>query len=243
MEIIRTVMSRLGRFGGLVLFAMFVVVAGVWAFVALLEDVNEGETYRFDSAVLNWVATHQGPRWMQEVVRDITALGGLAVLSFVSLAVLGFLILTRRHHATLALVVAVVGGVTISLVLKWVIDRPRPSVMPHGSIVHTASFPSGHSMLSSVVYLTLGTLLARITRERVLRVYFLLLALVLTGAVGVSRVYLGVHWPTDVLAGWSAGLAWATLCWLGATWLQSRGMIESTLALTSEPIGENHLER
>jgi undecaprenyl-diphosphatase len=114
----------------------------------------------------------------------------------------------------------------LSSALKALFRRPRPEVVPHLMRVYSSSFPSGHSIISAVVYLTLGALLARTFRQRRFKFYFLAVAVVLTGLVGVSRVYMGVHYPTDVLAGWTAGLVWATLCWLVDRHLQRRGKIE-----------------
>ena len=121
---------------------------------------------------------------------------------------------------------AVGGGIVLSSLLKAGFERPRPELVPHGSLVYTASFPSGHSMMAAVVYLTLGALLARAQPRRRLKVYLLALAVLVTVAVGISRVYLGVHWPTDVLAGWTIGGAWALLWWAVALGLQRRGRIE-----------------
>jgi undecaprenyl-diphosphatase len=110
--------------------------------------------------------------------------------------------------------------------LKRGFARPRPALVPHGVLVHTASFPSGHAMLSAVVYLTLGAVLARVQPQRRLKAYVLTVAVVLTMLVGLSRIYLGVHWPTDVLAGWVAGAAWALMVWCVAVWLQRHGALE-----------------
>src|SRR5690606_19272307 len=117
-------------------------------------------------------------------------------------------------------------GLLLSTLLKLGYDRPRPDLVPHEALVYTASFPSGHSMMAAVTYLTLAAILVRVHRSRVLKAYLLIVAALLTLLVGVSRVYLGVHWPTDVVAGWSAGAAWAALCWLLARWLQQRKVVE-----------------
>ena len=117
----------------------------------------------------------------------------------------------KFDHAT-----GLCGGIVVSSIAKGFFDRPRPDLVPHGSIVSTASFPSGHSMMAAVAYLTLGVLIARVLADRRLKIYVLCLAMMVTVLVGVSRVYLGVHWPTDVLAGWLAGSGWAVACLLGA---------------------------
>ena len=141
-------------------------------------------------------------------------------------SVAGFLWLRRMFGAMWLIVVATLGGLVVSTLLKSAFARPRPSVVPHLSMVYTSSFPSGHSMLSATVFLTLGALLGRFVKPFRLKAYFLIIALVLTLLVGVSRVYMGVHYPTDVLAGWAAGLAWALICWLVARHLQKRGALE-----------------
>ena len=213
--------------------ALALAAAAVWAFAELAGDVLEGETHAFDEWVLLALrsATDRsdplGPGWLEELMRDVTALGSTGILTFITLAVAGFLALERKSHAALFVVVAVGGGMLLSTLLKIGFDRPRPDLVPHGAIVYTASFPSGHSMLAAVAYLTLGALLARVQPRRLLKLYLLGLAILLTVAVGASRVYLGVHWPTDVLAGWAIGAAWALLCWAAALWLQRRGQVES----------------
>lgn len=219
-------LAWLGSRGHLFIAAVLAMVAGIWGFVKLLDEVREGETQVFDEWMIRWLRDHEGPAWLQEVGRDLTALGGVAVMVGVTLAVAGYLLLRRMYHAMWLVLIATGGGLILSTVLKYFIARDRPSLVEHRSIVYTSSFPSGHSMLSAVVYLTLGSLLARIMPGRVLKLYFLFLAMVLTFLVGVSRVYLGVHWPTDVLAGWCGGLVWALLCWLVARRLQRTGAIE-----------------
>jgi undecaprenyl-diphosphatase len=161
-----------------------------------------------------------GPRWFEEIMRDFTAFGGNAVLAVVSVAVIGFLLLTGKRQAAAMIAVSLITGTLLSHALKWGFDRPRPDLVPHGAAVYTQSFPSGHAMLSAIVYLTLGALLARVQTDLRAKIYLLMVAVLLTVTIGASRVYLGVHWPTDVLAGWAVGAAWALLCWLVLLWLQ-----------------------
>jgi undecaprenyl-diphosphatase len=216
-----------------VLAALALAAGAIWAFAELADDVFEGETHAFDEWILLALrsatdrADPLGPGWLEELMRDVTALGSTGLLTFITLAVAGFLALERKTNAALFVLVAVGGGMLLSTGLKMGFDRPRPDLVSHGSIVYTASFPSGHSMLSAVAYLTLGALLARVQPRRLLKLYLLGLAILLTVAVGASRVYLGVHWPTDVLAGWAIGAAWALFCWAAALWLQRRGQVES----------------
>ena len=224
---VRSFLAWLGGRGNLVLAAMLAVVAGTWGFIHLLDEVKEGDTRHFDESLIRYLRAHEGPPWLQEVGRDLTALGGVAVMAMVTAAVAGYLLLRRKYGAMWLVLFATGGGLVLSTVLKHFIDRARPTLVEHRSVVYTSSFPSGHSMLSAVVYLTLGSLLARIMPGRVLKLYFLALAIGLTFLVGVSRVYLGVHWPTDVLAGWTGGLVWALVCWLIARHLQRRGKVET----------------
>ena len=160
-------------------------------------------------------------------MRDFTALGGLGVLALITAAAIGYLLLDGKRHAALAVLVAVGGGQLLSLALKAGFDRPRPDLVPHEVAVYTASFPSGHSMMAAVTYLTLGALLARVNESWQHRLYLISIAIVLTLTVGVSRVYLGVHWPSDVLGGWALGAAWALACWAVMRRLQRRGSVEA----------------
>ena len=138
----------------------------------------------------------------------------------------GYLLLRRQYRVIVLLAVATAGGLLVSVVLKDLFSRARPEFASGTSHVMTASFPSGHSMLSAIVYLTLGVLLARTSTHYRFKLYFLTIAVLVTVLVGLSRIYLGVHYPTDVLAGWSFGLIWALMCWLIAHFLQKRGTIE-----------------
>jgi undecaprenyl-diphosphatase len=160
------------------------------------------------------------------VVRDVTSLGGVVVLAMVVLTVAIFLLLIRRYHMMWLLLICTIGAAVINSTIKDLVERPRPQVVPQLMKETTESFPSGHSAMSAAVYLTLGGLLAQTVSRRRLKIYFLFVAMILSGMIGLSRVMLGVHYPTDVLAGWTTGLVWALLCWLVARYLQRRGAIE-----------------
>lgn len=164
-----------------------------------------------------------GPLWLEDMMRDFTARGGIGVLTLVTLATVGYALLAGRPRLAVTVVVAVLGGVALSAAIKAGIDRPRPDLVSRGSYVTTASFPSGHSMMVATVYFTLAALLMRFRPDRTSKAYIVAVAVVLTVLVGVSRVHLGVHRPTDVLAGWSVGAAWAVLVSAIAAQLQRRG--------------------
>jgi undecaprenyl-diphosphatase len=223
-----------------VLIAALLVVGGTWGFIALSDEVMEGETQHFDERLL--IALRQGPgherligpAWTASVARDITALGSAAVLTLAVVFVAGFLLMRRAYHAFWLVVVASFGGMLLSTILKNIVERGRPTIVPRLQDPGSASFPSGHSMLAAVVYLTLGALLARLAEGPRAKAYILTVAMLLTGMVGVSRLCMGVHYPTDVLAGWIIGLAWALLCWLVARMLQRRGKVESVDELPAD---------
>jgi undecaprenyl-diphosphatase len=211
-----------------ILVAIFSVVAGlVLGFGMLAEEVLEGDTEAFDRVVLLSLRTNGdvadpiGPDWLEEFARDVTALGSYAFLGFLVVALVGYLLLTNRRARAWLIVGAVAGGVLISNGLKFLFERPRPD-LPTTVRVFSASFPSGHATLSAITFLTLGILLAQTHSEPRLKIYFAVLAIVLTVAVGISRVYLGVHYASDVLAGWSVGGAWALLCWTVAGMLRRK---------------------
>jgi undecaprenyl-diphosphatase len=212
--------------------ALLILGLGLFAFIGIAGVVLEGETMRFDQWLLLEIRSPGdagnplGHPWVEELFRDFTALGGVGVLSLLTLASVGYLWLQGLHRVALFVLVAIISGLLLSLALKSGFDRPRPDMVPHGSMVYTSSFPSGHAMLSAVVYLTGGALLAVVHASHRVRIYLIGCAVLATLLVGISRVYLGVHWPSDVLAGWAAGAAWAAACWLVAQWLQEQGRIE-----------------
>lgn len=228
----RTAFAWLGLHELPALLAVVVLSGGVWAFLEVADEVVERESRGMDEKMLLALRSTEdpadplGPPWVEEMARDFTALGGTGVLTLIAIAAVGYLLLADRGRTALLTVTAVGGGLLISTLLKAGFDRPRPDLVPHGSIVYTASFPSGHSMMAAVTYLTLAAILTRVLSTPLLKAWALLVAVFLTLLVGISRVYLGVHWPTDVLGGWAAGAAWAALCWLAARQLQRRHVVE-----------------
>jgi undecaprenyl-diphosphatase len=243
MDRIRQAMGRhwsntknwLARADFIVLLSFLVVVSAGWLFLEIADAVTEGEHGHTDEWILRSLrkpdnpAVPIGPRVLAEGARDITALGGYPVLTLLIAGVVGYQLMARHYGAALLVLIATLGGLLLSHSLKAYYARPRPDLVPHLASVTSPSFPSGHAMLSAVVYLTLGAMLARIVEGRWARLYFLAVAIFLALLVGVSRVFLGVHYPTDVLAGWSAGFGWSVLCWLVARQLQRRGMVEGDI--------------
>ncbi len=219
----------------------FPLYAGALAAAALLlgfgllaDEVAEGDTLDFDKAALAALREpgdlHNpiGPPWLEEAARDITALGSFSLLFMIVVVVAGYLMLSGRARTAWFLVGAVIGGTLVSTGLKMLFDRPRPDLTDVARIF-TASFPSGHATLSAVVFLTIGALLAGATEFRSHRLFYLGIAILLTLLVGLTRIYLGVHYPTDVLAGWSIGTAWALLCWVGLMAMRARTGKEPSL--------------
>jgi len=229
---------RAGRTEFATLGAVFLLAVALLTFARLTDEVVAGETRAFDSAVLMAMRTPDrpkdplGPPWFEEAVRDVTSLGGTALIVVITATVAGFLAMSGTRHAAVLMVVSVSSGALLMSFLKQVFARARPDLVEHSARVFTESFPSGHATLSAITYLTLGGLLARVQTRRALKAYSLGVAITLTVLVGVSRVYLGVHWPTDVLAGWCLGAAWAITCWLVAAWLQRRGDVEKRIERT-----------
>lgn len=200
------------------LIAVMLVACLVLGFGVLAEEVSEGDTTKIDLAIMSALRAADpaypiGPPWLQEAARDVTSVGSMVFLGFVLLAAVVYLLLVHKR--------ALAGGELLGTILKLSFNRPRPEI-PHVTRVFTASFPSGHAMLSAITFLTVGALLSHASQDLRLKVYFMSLAVFLTVAVGISRVYLAVHYPTDVLAGWCIGSCWAILCWMVALWFHER---------------------
>lgn len=230
--VLGSILMRVSRLERWTMVTMGVLAVALFAFAKLAEEMVQGDTRAFDDYVLRALRTTAdlsdpiGPVWFEEMMRDFTALGGTGVLGTVTLAVVGFLVIAKKSHMALVMAGSVTSGMVLSQALKWGFDRPRPDLVPLATQVYSQSFPSGHAMVSAVTYLTVGVLLARTPIRTTMKGYILCVAVLLTLLVGISRVYLGVHWPSDVLAGWAAGAGWALLCWLVMAWLQSRGLVE-----------------
>jgi undecaprenyl-diphosphatase len=206
----------------------------LFAFGIIAQEVTEGKSSAFDRRVVLALRDSAdpsvpiGPAWLQEAARDVTSLGSIIVLAMITLAAVGYLFLARKHVAAWLMLIAVFGGIALNDLLKASFARPRPDFATHAVRVFTASFPSGHAALSAITYLTLGALLARSQPSLTMGIYFISVAVFLTVLIGISRIYLGVHYPTDVLGGWCIGTAWAIACWTIAARLQARGQIGAT---------------
>ena len=222
---------EIGTLAILLLFAALTLTFGIVA-----NEMSAGNTRGFDNAVVMALRSDAnpsdplGPTWFEGAIRDITSLGSNAVLIILTLGTVGFLALSGARGAALHVLVSVGTGAILIQVLKELFGRVRPDVVPQAVSEVTRSFPSGHATLAAVTYLTLGALVARVQTKPALKMYVLFVAILLTLLVGVSRIYLGVHWPTDVLAGWCLGSAWAIACWLVAVQLQRKGQIEKRIA-------------
>lgn len=213
--------------------ALLVIAGGSLTFVELADEVEDGEAHAVDRAIMlsmrspSDLSVPIGPSWLAHSMRDVTSLGSTTCLAILTIFTGGLLLILRKRLEALLVIVSVGGAATTMSLLKDFFARSRPDVVPHLVEVFNESFPSGHAMVAAATYLTLGTLGAHVSERRV-GAYILTAAIALTLVVGVSRVYLGVHWPSDVLAGWCGGAVWAMGCWLVTVWLQRRSATPSS---------------
>ncbi len=219
--IVRVARTEIGA-----LAALLILAGGVLAFFDIAEDSAQPGGRRMDMAVLRWLrpspdlSDPRGPPWLAHAAGELTALGGVAVLVVVALIAIGFLVLKRRFGSALMVIVSLAGGIALSEGLKGVFGRDRPPEVYRALEVANPSFPSGHALLSAAAYLTLGSLLAGALDGKRHKAYVMGAATALALTVGLTRVYLGVHWASDVLAGWSLGAAWAMACWLASYFIE-----------------------
>lgn len=200
--------------------ALLVIAGGLWLFAEITDEITDGQTHELDRSILLAMrepgnpADPIGSSKIEEMGRDLTALGGFTILTGLTICSVAIAVAMKKPRIAAIITVAITGGMFLMTFMKRGFDRARPDLVPHGVEVTNASFPSGHATMAAVVYLTLGLLLARTQAMRPVRILLIALSVIITILVGVSRVYLGVHWPTDVLAGWTLGAAWALLFWL-----------------------------
>lgn len=217
-------LTRLREFR--MLAGFFILAISLLIFYQVADEVSEGEYQDLETKILyslrdpSDISKPLGPAWLSIVMRDITALGGEAILALVTVFLIGFLYMKKDKRSIYYIIAAVIGAAAIGLSLKLFFFRERPDIGLHLMPATSKSFPSGHSMMSAAVYLSLAVLFARIQKGYKLRIYIIGGALFLSFLIGISRIYLGVHYPSDVLAGWSAGLAWAVICWLAAKYIE-----------------------
>jgi undecaprenyl-diphosphatase len=204
---------------------MIIILSSIWGLVEIADRVTGEETQNVDQLILRILKESDqpihspDPNWLQSGVRDITSLGGYTVLALVAVVSGGYFILKQKKAPAIHLFAVLAVGILVCNFLKVLFSRPRPDI-EHMVFVASYSFPSGHAMLSTSVYLTLAILLVHMETRRHIKIFLLSVAVLMTLLVGLSRIYLGVHYLTDVLAGWLAGTVWTLICLLIAQYLQ-----------------------
>ncbi len=215
------------------LLAFAVAAISATVFFEIGDEVLEGDALKWDRMVLlalrepGMPSDPLGPPWLEEAAVELTAIGSLPVIGLLSVSLLGFLLVHHRFGSTVFATLSIGGGLGAAHLLKLVYGRPRPELVEPLTVVHTQSFPSGHTMGATVVVLTLAALVARLIPSRAGQTYVFVMAACWAGSIGLTRVYLGVHWPSDVLAGWAMGVSWAAGCWAAVSMVQNRRTPES----------------
>ncbi len=230
---------RIARTEIAALSALLIIALGVMTFVEVADDMTEADGQMFDQTVLHWLqpvaGEPRGPWWLQEAAIDLTSLGGISVLTLFAVIAFAFLLIQRKRLSALLLVVGLIGGVALSEGLKALFERERPPVAYQAVETLNASFPSGHALLSTVFYLTLGVMLTRAFPSKQLKAFVLGAAILIALLIGLTRVYLGAHWASDVIAGWCAGAAWAMALWLVAYAVERRQVVHHAPLQDDEP--------
>ncbi|MBX9616068.1 MAG: phosphatase PAP2 family protein [Caulobacteraceae bacterium] len=229
-QLARGEFAALGALGGIAL--------GVLAFAGIADDLTQADSHGFDGRVLAWMqpvaGRPRGPWWLQEAAADLTSLGGISVLALFAVAAIGILLILRKRLSAVLLVTGLAGGVALSEGLKALFERQRPPAAYQAVDTLNASFPSGHALLATVFYLTVAVLMTRAFPRRRLKAYVLSVGVLFALLVGLTRVYLGAHWATDVLAGWCVGAAWAVALWLVSHAVERHQRVRHA-ALVDEP--------
>ncbi len=209
--------------------ALLVAAVSILVFVEVADDMAEADGQAFDLAVLHALRPYAddpgrpwGPWWLEEAAADLTSLGGISVLGLFAIIALGFLLIQKKRLSAVLMALGLLGGVALSEGLKSLFERERPPVAFQAVETLNASFPSGHALMSTVFYLTIGVMLTRAFPRRRLKAYALGCGITIALLIGLTRIYLGAHWATDVFAGWSVGAAWAMVLWLVAYVVERR---------------------
>ncbi len=228
--------------------ALAIVTLGIMTFVEIADDMTEADGQAFDQMVLHWMqpvaGAPRGPWWLHEAAADLTSLGGISVLTLFALVALVFLLILRKRLSAFLLVVGLAGGVALSEGLKAMFERQRPPAAYQAVETLNASFPSGHALLSTAFYLTVAVLLTRAFPKKRVKAWVLGVGITFALIVGMTRVYLGAHWASDVMGGWCIGAAWAMALWLVSYAVERRQrrhhahLIDDTPSAEETPIVE-----
>lgn len=237
----RTIVASLLKREARLIIAFIVVALALLAVIHLGSEIREDGTSNFDRWLI--LALREpgdlgrpiGPAWLRPMFVDITALGGVTALTLLTTTVIGYLLVAKKYGTAALLAAATISGTLVGQALKFTFERARPTIVPRFVDIHSLSYPSGHAVNSAVVFLSLGALLARAEPVRRMRGYILSMAILFTILIGFSRVYVGVHWPTDVIAGWVIGGSWALLWWAITLRLQQTHRIEEPNSRHIEP--------
>lgn len=212
--LVRHVRGLYGAFGLFLVVSLGLALTGLWIFAELAEGVGQGATRQLDERILLWMNGHASPA-RDYLALQVTSIGNGAPVISIGLIMCCFLWALRHRLAALMVAAAVIGSHLLNGVLKAAFERPRPELFvletPFQRPV-SASFPSGHAMAAMVTYLLFAYLIGRLGGKGWFKVLVNTLAAILVLAIGVSRMYLGVHYPSDVIAGYLIGFVWVTFC-------------------------------